>query len=172
MNAQRIAQRNALGNAPYPYPLPIKEKIARQARTCDLQQNTKRKTRKTVVDELGFNPVAIWCEEFRSVLHKPPLVSGQHAKIICEIGRTVKHAERFRAVLKAYFADPTQHLADSGYPPSQCMFRINRYWTEIGHVPDTVPESENGRDAEVEGLFAESLGAGGAGTVAGAGAAT
>ena len=113
-----------------------------------------KKEKRSIVEEIGFNPTAIWCEEYKKRFRINPVVDSRGGKTLNEISRQLDSELHFRKIAERYFKCPLPFYANAGHPISMFSGSINRWKSEVGNC---YAESQPERQIEYASGDEESL---------------
>jgi hypothetical protein len=86
--------------------------------------------------DLSFDPVAVWCEEYKHEYRKNPAIDKKDAGIAHNLARLVVTEPKFRGMCKAFFADKNQRVVNAGHPISWMYTGKNRYLLDAANTPE------------------------------------
>ncbi len=101
-----------------------------------------------------YNPVAVWCEEYKRIHRVAPIVTGKDAGILTALAKGIKDEIQWRKMIVKYLKCIMQKYVDSGWPTGMFAATINTWKIEVGNAYN---EPEQQRVFEHGGGDEESL---------------
>jgi len=130
--------------APSPTPIPIPTPTAVN-NGVGKRPPTSRKRKGVTAEDLGFNPVAIWQEEYKLQYRQYATLDGKETGGLMNLGSLAGNPDRFRLFVRAYLENKTPRYVNDGHPVALLQQAKNRFFAEA--QPNALFEPEETDDA-------------------------